>query len=66
LPGHAWLAAYCPADAPKVALVVVLEYGGEGSTAAGPVARRLIERMLQLGYFPRPAAGANKKPASRT
>jgi penicillin-binding protein 2 len=51
LPDHAWFAAYCPADAPKVAIVVALEHAGDGSLAAGPVARRLIERMSELGYF---------------
>jgi penicillin-binding protein 2 len=55
-PDHAWFAGYCPAEAPKVALVVVLEHGGDGGSVAGPVARRLVERMLELGYFNRRAA----------
>ncbi|NIP85996.1 MAG: hypothetical protein GTO03_10710, partial [Planctomycetales bacterium] len=38
---HAWFAGYAPADDPRYALVVVLEHGGEGSAAAGPVARQL-------------------------
>jgi penicillin-binding protein 2 len=49
---HAWFAGYAPADAPRVAFAIVLEHAGSGSTAAGPIARRLVERMLQLGYFP--------------
>lgn len=48
---HAWFAGYAPADAPRVAFVVVLEHAGGGSTMAGPVARRLVERLDELGYL---------------
>ena len=49
---HAWLAAYVPAEEPRFALVVVLEHSGDAAAAAGPVAKRLVLRMEQLGYFP--------------
>lgn len=52
-PDHAWFAGYAPADAPRVALVVALEHGGGGAEAAGPVARRLVQRLDQLGYLGR-------------
>jgi penicillin-binding protein 2 len=48
---HAWFAGYVPAQQPKLAFVVVLEHAGDGATAAGPVARRLIQRMQQLGML---------------
>jgi len=48
---HAWLAGYVPAERPKLAFVVVLEHAGDGATAAGPVARRLVLRMEQLGML---------------
>jgi penicillin-binding protein 2 len=48
-PDHAWFAGYVPADEPRWALVVVLEHAGDGATAAGPVARRLVQQMEQLG-----------------
>jgi penicillin-binding protein 2 len=48
---HAWFAGYAPADEPKVAFVVVLEHAGEAATAAGPVAKRLVLRMEQLGLL---------------
>jgi penicillin-binding protein 2 len=51
---HAWFAGYAPADKPKVAFVVVLEHAGDAAQAAGPVAKRLVRRMHELGYF-RPA-----------
>lgn len=48
-PDHAWFAGYLPADEPRWALVVVLEHAGDGATAAGPIARRLVQQMQQLG-----------------
>ncbi len=44
-PDHAWFTGYVPATAPQYAFVVVLEHGGSGSRAAGPVARGLIRFM---------------------
>ncbi|MEX0676042.1 MAG: penicillin-binding transpeptidase domain-containing protein [Pirellulales bacterium] len=51
---HAWFAGYAPADSPRFAFVVVLEHGGSGATSAGTIARNLVQRMQQLGYFPAP------------
>jgi penicillin-binding protein 2 len=48
---HAWFAGYVPADRPKVALVVVLEHAGNAEESACPVAKRLVLRMQELGYF---------------
>jgi penicillin-binding protein 2 len=50
-PSHAWFVGYAPADNPKVAFVVVLEHAGSGGTSAGPVAKRLVVRMEQLGIL---------------
>ena len=50
---HAWFAGYAPAGAPRVAFVVVLEHAGSGALAAGPVARRLVSKMDQLGLLGR-------------
>lgn len=43
---HAWFAGYAPADEPQVAVVVVLEHGGSGSRAAGPIAREVFRALL--------------------
>jgi cell division protein FtsI/penicillin-binding protein 2 len=45
-----------PADNPRFAFAVVLEHAGSGGAEAGPIAKSLIEKMLELGYFgpPRP------------
>ncbi|HVX14682.1 MAG TPA: penicillin-binding transpeptidase domain-containing protein [Pirellulales bacterium] len=50
---HAWFAGYAPAEHPKVAFAVVVEYAGGGGETAVPIARRLIEKMTALGYFAR-------------
>lgn len=50
---HAWFAGYAPAERPRYAFVVVIEYGGGGGETAGPVVRRLVEKMHSLGYFSR-------------
>jgi penicillin-binding protein 2 len=46
---HSWFAAYAPADNPKIAVVVIAEHGGEGSTTAAPIVREIVE-----GYFALP------------
>lgn len=36
---HAWYTAYAPVDDPKIAMTVLLEAGGEGSTNASPIVK---------------------------
>jgi penicillin-binding protein 2 len=48
---HAWFAGYVPADSPRFAFAMALEHAGGGAAVAAPIARRLIERMIELGYF---------------
>jgi len=50
-PAHAWFAGYVPADRPRFAVVAVLEYGGDASQAVGPVVKRLVLRMDELGLL---------------
>lgn len=48
---HAWFAGYAPAESPRYAFVVALEHAGGGAAVAAPVARGLLEKMIELGYF---------------
>lgn len=48
---HAWFAGYAPAEQPKLIVVVALEYAGNADEAAGPVAKRIVVRLQQLGYL---------------
>jgi len=50
-PDHAWFAGYVPADRPRFAFVAALEHGGSGGKAAGPLARQLVQAMLDLGLL---------------
>ena len=50
---HAWFIAFAPADQPKIAMVVLVENGGHGSTTAAPIARKVLDYFL-LGKIPKP------------
>jgi penicillin-binding protein 2 len=43
---HAWFAGYAPANAPEIAVVVLIEHGGHGGQVAAPVATEIVK-----GYF---------------
>jgi penicillin-binding protein 2 len=43
---QALFVAFAPADAPRIAVVVVVEHGGSGTRAAAPVARRILDAWL--------------------
>ena len=43
---HAWFVAFAPADAPRVAVAIVVENVGYGGTYAAPIARRVIAAAL--------------------
>lgn len=40
---HSWYAAFAPADTPQLTMISMVEYGGEGSAAAAPIARQVID-----------------------
>lgn len=48
---HALFIAYAPAEDPKIALAVIVENGGHGGSAAGPIARKVMDYYL-LGKIP--------------
>ncbi len=43
---HAWFIAFAPADAPEIALSVLVENGGGGSSVAAPIAREVVDAYL--------------------
>jgi penicillin-binding protein 2 len=49
---HAWFVGFAPAENPKVAFAVMVEYGGSGGATAGRVAKRVVEACIQHGYLP--------------
>jgi penicillin-binding protein 2 len=43
---HAGFIAFAPVDAPRIAIAVVVEHGGGGSSVAAPVARATLDVWL--------------------
>jgi peptidoglycan glycosyltransferase len=43
---HAWFVAFAPADAPRIAVAIVVENAGYGGSVAAPIARRVIAAAL--------------------
>ncbi len=57
---HALFIAYAPADAPTIALAVLVENGGHGASAAAPIARAVMDFYL-LGKEPPAKPGAREE-----
>ena len=45
---YAWYASYAPADDPRYVVVVLIEQGGHGGTAAAPAARMIYDALFHL------------------
>jgi penicillin-binding protein 2 len=43
---HAWFIAFAPAEAPRIAVAVLVENAGFGSSNAAPVARKMMDAYL--------------------
>jgi penicillin-binding protein 2 len=46
LQDHAWFIAFAPARDPQIAVAVLVEHGGGGSSVAAPIVRRLLDHYL--------------------
>jgi penicillin-binding protein 2 len=66
---HAWFVAFAPAEAPRIAIAVLVENAGFGATSAAPVARQVMDAYL-LGadskLKPQFAPPAESTPDTRT
>ena len=59
---HSWFIAFAPADDPQIALAVIVENGGWGASAAGPLARQTLDYYL----LPRLRAQKSSVPGTQT
>jgi penicillin-binding protein 2 len=63
---NAWFIAFAPAEAPRIAIAVIVEHAGFGSTGAAPVARKVMDAYL-LGpdgkLLPATPRGPDSEPA---
>ncbi len=63
-PTHAWFAAFAPYERPKIALAVIIEYGGGGGQAAGPIGRDILRLLMNSphGYLTNTALTRDDRP----
>ena len=47
---HSWYASWAPSDHPKLVVVVMIEHGGFGATAAAPAAKQIYEAYFRTGH----------------
>ncbi|SLN15766.1 Stage V sporulation protein D [Pseudoruegeria aquimaris] len=59
---HALFVSYAPYDDPRIAVSVVVEHGGGGSTAAAPIARDIVLQALYEGTPPLTAYPQKDRP----
>jgi len=45
---HAWFVSYAPVEAPRIAVVILVEHMGHGGSAAAPLAKQMIEAFVKL------------------
>lgn len=48
---QAWLTTYGPYVDPKYVVTILVEHGGHGGSAAGPMAARIYNKLIELGYI---------------
>ena len=47
---HAWITTYGPVEEPQYVVTVLVEHGARGSTG-GPIAARVYNKLIELGYI---------------
>jgi penicillin-binding protein 2 len=48
---HAWITTYAPFEKPEFIVTVLVEHGGHGGTASGPIAAEIYRWLYRNGYF---------------
>ena len=43
---HAWFTIFAPAYDPQISITVLVEGGGEGSSVAAPIAKKMLEEWF--------------------
>ncbi len=45
---HSWFAGFAPYPNPEISFVILIENGGEGSEAAAPIAKKIVEKYFNI------------------
>ncbi|WP_371368582.1 Peptidoglycan D,D-transpeptidase MrdA [Sporomusa rhizae] len=53
---HGWFVGYGPYEDPRIAVAVIVEQGGFGSSSAVPIARKIMEAAFNINQAPAEAA----------
>jgi len=48
---QAWLTTYAPYKNPRYVITILVEHGGHGGSAAGPMVGKIYDKLLELGYM---------------
>jgi len=48
---QAWLTTYAPYKNPKFVITILVEHGGHGGSAAGPLVGKIYDKLIELGYM---------------
>lgn len=48
---HAWITTYGPIENPKYVVSVLVEHGSHGGSTGGPIAARVYNKLIELGYI---------------
>jgi len=55
---HAWLTTYAPYENPRFVITSMVEHGGHGGSAAGPIVAEVYRKLIELGYISIPSKTA--------
>ncbi|HEY3425113.1 MAG TPA: penicillin-binding protein 2 [Negativicutes bacterium] len=53
---HGWFVGYGPYEDPRIAVVVIVEQGGFGSSSAVPIAKKIMEAAFNINQIPAESA----------
>lgn len=53
---HGWFVAYAPYEDPRVAVAVIVEQGGFGTSSAVPIAKKIMEAAFNINQMPAESA----------
>ncbi len=48
---HGWFVAYAPFDHPRIVVAVLVEQGGYGGVASGPIVKMMLEEFFHVGEY---------------
>lgn len=48
---HAWITTYGPFENPQYAVTVLVEHGGHGGSAGGPIVKKIYSKLVEMGYI---------------